>query len=58
MNQQKFNHVAILQTSKTITENIWLVDVANKFVNETKSMYVTSVNLPGKHATGHPLEGV
>ena len=28
MNQQKFYHVTILQTNKTSTDKIWLVDVA------------------------------
>ena len=31
MNQQKFNPVAILQTNKTIADNIYLVNVADEF---------------------------
>ena len=28
MNQQKFHHLAILQTNNTSTEKIWIIDVA------------------------------
>ena len=39
MKQQRFNYVALLHTHKAITDKIWLLDVANEFVQRNENRF-------------------